>query len=78
MYVHSFNNNHTFDLNGSSLIVPCNNIRNRKILESSLIRHHNESVVNLNPGLNSIDPFLSSLLLRSYNSKLLNSNGSWT
>ena len=78
MYVHSIDNNHSFDLKNSSLIAPCTDLQTRKILESSLIRHHSDNVVNLNPGLNIIDPFLSSLLLRSYNTKLLNPNGNWT
>ena len=78
MYVHAINNNHSFDFNNSSLIVPCDDLQDRKLLESAFIRHHSEYVVNLNPGLNITDPFLSCLLLRSHNTKFLNSNGSWT
>ena len=44
MYVHAIENNHTFNLNGSSLIAPCNDLQTRKILESSLICHHNDNV----------------------------------
>ena len=78
MYVHAINNDHSFNLNDSKLVASVNDYHARKTLESSLIRFHNNFVVNLNPGLNYINPFLSSLLLRSYGRRFLNPTGDWT
>ena len=78
MYVHSINNDHSFDLKGSQLVVLCTDLPSRKAFESSLIRHHQSDVVNLNPGLSFVDPFLSTLLLRSRDPRLLDAIGSWT
>ena len=58
MYVHSVENNHSFNFKDPQLVVPCNDLHTRKVVESSLIRHHENQVVNLNLGLNFIDPFV--------------------
>ena len=77
MYVHAIDNNHTFNFNNAKVIVNSNDFHYRKVIESSFINSNRHSVVNISPGLNSINN-LSNLTVHSYGARFLDPNDSWT
>ena len=78
MFVHSLDNNHSFNFNEAKIIIPCNDLPTRKITESSLINFHHSSIVNIHPGLNQINSYVSHLLLSCYHPRFLDPCASWT
>ena len=78
MFVHSLDNGHSFNFNNAKIIIPCNDTQTRKVTESSFINFHRNSIVNIHPGLNQINSYLSHLLLSSFPSRFLDPCATWT
>ena len=58
------NNSRALQLDSANLIYKCRDLHTRKVVESSLIKIHSNSIVNLSQGLLNIDPFLAPLIAR--------------
>jgi hypothetical protein len=65
LYVHSFEEDHKFNLSDAHLIYKSNDIHTRKVVEASLIKTNLSSIINLNQGLLNIDSFLAPMIVRS-------------
>ena len=49
--------NHSIDWGGADIILYCNDITKRNIIESALIKHHTD-LINVSPGLYKLDAFV--------------------
>ena len=55
-----------------------NDFQFRKVIGPSLINYRLSTVVNVSPGLNSINNYLRNLIVHSYGNRFINPDGSWT
>ena len=56
LFLHMNEFNHDIDWNKSEVIIYCNNITRRNIIESAL-RKYNKNLVNVSPGMYKLDAF---------------------
>ena len=57
LFLHMNDFNHAIDWEGAHVIVYCNNITKRNIIESALIKYRND-LINVSQGMYKLDPFV--------------------
>ena len=57
LFLHLSNFNHSIDWDKANVILYCNNITKRNIIESALIKY-NQHLLNVSQGMYKLDPFI--------------------
>ena len=65
MFVHAYNSGHSIDFDHVIPVIGFTDSKARRVIESSFIKCHSESVMNQNSGLNSFDRFTAICILNS-------------
>ena len=64
LFIHLRDMNHCIDWPQATSIFPCNDIAKRNIIESSMIKHSKNDLINLSNGLYKLDNFISDRIVR--------------
>ena len=63
LFLHVNDFNHAINWDGADVLLYCNNITKRNIIESSLIKHHND-LINVSQGVYKLDAFVVREILK--------------
>ena len=64
LFIHQRDMNHCIDWSHASSIFPCNDIVKRNIIESSMIKHSINDLINVSTGMYKLDNFISNRIVR--------------
>ena len=63
LFLHVNDFNHGINWDGADVLLYCSNITKRNIIESSLIKHHND-LINVSQGIYKLDAFVVKEILK--------------